>query len=141
MLTSLRQPRAIVGILLLLVLSMLAVGTTPRSVASITATALGAFRRSMVVAVPVTTTCSSETAAAGAGSEEGTMSTGINIGAIEREMAPILAKHRNSIFMNEALYRRVAALYDKRESLGLDPLTGARASFLGFAPQLGFLFR
>jgi peptidyl-dipeptidase Dcp len=41
--------------------------------------------------------------------------------AIEREMAPILAKHRNSIFMNEALYRRVAALYDKREGLGLDP--------------------
>jgi peptidyl-dipeptidase Dcp len=41
--------------------------------------------------------------------------------AIEREMAPILAKHRNSIFMNEALYRRVAALYDRRESLGLDP--------------------
>ncbi|KFG67798.1 M3 family metallopeptidase [Microvirga sp. BSC39] len=41
--------------------------------------------------------------------------------AIEREMAPVLAKHRNSIFMNEALYRRVAALYDKRESLGLDP--------------------
>ncbi|MGF9758811.1 M3 family metallopeptidase [Microvirga sp. 0TCS3.31] len=43
------------------------------------------------------------------------------IQAIEREMAPILAKHRNSIFMNEALYRRVAALYDKRESLGLTP--------------------
>ncbi len=42
------------------------------------------------------------------------------IQAIEREMAPILAKHRNSIFMNEALYRRVAALYDNRESLGLD---------------------
>jgi peptidyl-dipeptidase Dcp len=43
------------------------------------------------------------------------------IQAIEREMAPVLAKHRNSIFMNEALYRRVAALYDKRESLGLSP--------------------
>ncbi|HEU6441841.1 MAG TPA: M3 family metallopeptidase [Microvirga sp.] len=42
------------------------------------------------------------------------------IQAIEREMAPILAKHRNSIFMNEALYRRVAALCDNRESLGLD---------------------
>ncbi|MBF9196261.1 M3 family metallopeptidase [Microvirga terrestris] len=41
--------------------------------------------------------------------------------AIEREMAPVLAKHRNSIFMNEALYKRVAALYDKRESLGLNP--------------------
>jgi len=42
------------------------------------------------------------------------------IQAVEREMAPLLAKHRNSIFMNEALYERVAALYDKRESLGLD---------------------
>ncbi|MXQ13043.1 M3 family metallopeptidase [Microvirga makkahensis] len=42
------------------------------------------------------------------------------IQAVEREMAPILAKHRNSIFMNEALYRRVADLYDNRESLGLD---------------------
>ncbi|WP_262028744.1 M3 family metallopeptidase [Microvirga sp. Mcv34] len=41
--------------------------------------------------------------------------------AVEREMAPILAKHRNSIFMNEALYRRVAALYEKRDSLGLTP--------------------
>ena len=41
------------------------------------------------------------------------------IKAVEREMAPILAKHRNSIFMNEALYRRVASLYDKREGLGL----------------------
>ncbi|MBD2748468.1 M3 family metallopeptidase [Microvirga sp. BT688] len=41
--------------------------------------------------------------------------------AIEREMAPVLAKHRNSIFMNEALYRRVAALYEQRESLGLNP--------------------
>lgn len=39
--------------------------------------------------------------------------------AIEREMAPVLAKHRNSIFMNEALYRRVAALYEKREGLDL----------------------
>jgi peptidyl-dipeptidase Dcp len=41
------------------------------------------------------------------------------IQAVEREMAPILAKHRNSIFMNEALYKRVAALYEKRGSLGL----------------------
>ena len=43
------------------------------------------------------------------------------IQAVEREMAPILAKHRNSIFMNEALYRRVAALYEKRDGLGLTP--------------------
>lgn len=43
------------------------------------------------------------------------------IQAIERELAPVLAKHRNSIFMNEALYKRVAELYEKRESLGLTP--------------------
>ena len=30
--------------------------------------------------------------------------------AIEREMAPVLAKHRNAIFMNEALFRRVDAI-------------------------------
>ncbi|MGO4389001.1 M3 family metallopeptidase [Microvirga sp. 2YAF29] len=41
------------------------------------------------------------------------------IQAIERDLAPVLAKHRNSIFMNEALYKRVADLYEKRESLGL----------------------
>lgn len=43
------------------------------------------------------------------------------IQAIERELAPVLARHRNSIFMNEALYRRVADLYGKRESLSLTP--------------------
>jgi peptidyl-dipeptidase Dcp len=41
------------------------------------------------------------------------------IQAVEREMAPVLAKHRNSIFMNEALFRRVDALYNERENLGL----------------------
>jgi peptidyl-dipeptidase Dcp len=41
--------------------------------------------------------------------------------AIEREMAPRLAKHRNDIFMNEALFRRVEALYGRREALGLNP--------------------
>jgi peptidyl-dipeptidase Dcp len=43
------------------------------------------------------------------------------IQAVEREMAPVMAKHRNSIFMNEALYRRVKALYDQRDGLGLSP--------------------
>lgn len=43
------------------------------------------------------------------------------IQAVEREMAPVLAKHRNSIFMNEALFRRVEALYEERHSLGLNP--------------------
>ena len=43
------------------------------------------------------------------------------IQAVEREMAPVLAKHRNSIFMNEALFARVEALQADRDSLGLTP--------------------
>jgi peptidyl-dipeptidase Dcp len=39
--------------------------------------------------------------------------------AIEREMAPVLAKHRNAIFMNEALFRRVDAIHRARAGLGL----------------------
>ena len=31
--------------------------------------------------------------------------------AVEREMAPLLAKHRSAIFMNEKLFRRVAAIH------------------------------
>jgi peptidyl-dipeptidase Dcp len=41
--------------------------------------------------------------------------------AIERELAPVLAKHRNAIFMNEALFRRVDAIYQKRAELDLTP--------------------
>jgi peptidyl-dipeptidase Dcp len=40
--------------------------------------------------------------------------------AIEREMAPRLARHRNDIFMNEALFRRVETLH-RRDALGLSP--------------------
>jgi peptidyl-dipeptidase Dcp len=43
------------------------------------------------------------------------------IQAIEREMAPRLAKHRNAIFMNEPLFRRVETLYGRRDRLGLSP--------------------
>jgi peptidyl-dipeptidase Dcp len=38
---------------------------------------------------------------------------------IEREMAPVLAKHRNAIFMNEALFRRVDALHSRKSERGL----------------------
>jgi peptidyl-dipeptidase Dcp len=38
---------------------------------------------------------------------------------IERDVAPILAKHRNAIFLNEALFRRVASLKERQESLRL----------------------
>ncbi|MGO4706251.1 M3 family metallopeptidase [Microvirga sp. 2MCAF38] len=41
--------------------------------------------------------------------------------AIEREMAPLLAKHRNSIFMNEKLFTRVDALHKNRDGLSLTP--------------------
>jgi len=40
--------------------------------------------------------------------------------AIEREIAPRLSRHRSAIYMNEALYRRVAALFERRDELGLD---------------------
>lgn len=43
------------------------------------------------------------------------------IQAIEREMAPRLSRHRSAIFMDEALYRRVAALHARRDALGLSP--------------------
>jgi peptidyl-dipeptidase Dcp len=41
--------------------------------------------------------------------------------AVERDMAPLLAKHRSAIFMNEALFRRVDALHGRRAELGLTP--------------------
>jgi len=41
--------------------------------------------------------------------------------AIEREMAPVLSRHRNAIYLNEALYRRVEAVDAKKDSLGLTP--------------------
>ncbi|HYI91394.1 MAG TPA: peptidase M3, partial [Beijerinckiaceae bacterium] len=39
------------------------------------------------------------------------------IQAVEREMAPLLAKHRNAIYMNESLFRRVEALHGRSETL------------------------
>jgi peptidyl-dipeptidase Dcp len=40
---------------------------------------------------------------------------------IDKETAPKLAAHRDAIFLNPKLFARVQELYDKRESLGLDP--------------------
>ena len=40
---------------------------------------------------------------------------------IRAEKAPKLAKHQDSIYLNAKLYARVKALYDRRDSLGLDP--------------------
>src|SRR5437764_11596168 len=40
---------------------------------------------------------------------------------IEKETAPRLSAHRDAIFLNPKLFARVQELYDKRDSLGLDP--------------------
>lgn len=41
--------------------------------------------------------------------------------AVETELAPIVSAHFNEISMNEQLYRRVKAVYDNRDNLGLEP--------------------
>jgi peptidyl-dipeptidase Dcp len=40
--------------------------------------------------------------------------------AIDREMSPKLAAHHDAIFMNDKLWQRVKAIYDKRDTLKLD---------------------
>src|SRR5439155_27196611 len=40
---------------------------------------------------------------------------------IEKETAPEHSAHRDAIFLNPKLFARVQELYDKRDSLGLDP--------------------
>jgi peptidyl-dipeptidase Dcp len=49
------------------------------------------------------------------------------IQAIERDMAPRLARHWNDIHLNEKLFRRLDALYARRDGLGL---TGEQARVL-----------
>lgn len=39
---------------------------------------------------------------------------------IEREMAPLLARHWNEIYLNAALFKRINAVHGARDSLGLD---------------------
>lgn len=41
--------------------------------------------------------------------------------AVETEMAPVVSAHFNDISLNEKLFDRVKAVYEKRDSLGLDP--------------------
>ena len=41
--------------------------------------------------------------------------------AIEAEVAPLLAAHRDAIFLDPRLYARIKALYDVRPTLNLDP--------------------
>src|SRR5579875_2558040 len=41
------------------------------------------------------------------------------IEAIERDVSPLLARHSNALYLNRALYARIADLYARRETLGL----------------------
>jgi peptidyl-dipeptidase Dcp len=41
--------------------------------------------------------------------------------ALEREMSPLLAAHRNRVHLHEGLYARIKALWDRRAELGLSP--------------------
>ncbi|HMF06355.1 MAG TPA: M3 family metallopeptidase, partial [Methylocella sp.] len=49
-----------------------------------------------------------------------TAATNDAIQAIEREVAPKLARHRSALYLNEALFRRVDTLHKRREELGLE---------------------
>lgn len=41
---------------------------------------------------------------------------------VNKQMNPRLSAHRDNIIMNEALFEKVKAVYDSRESLNLDPM-------------------
>ncbi len=47
--------------------------------------------------------------------------TNDRLDAIDREMSPRLAAHIDAIYLNDKLFQRVKALYDKRATLELDP--------------------
>ncbi len=42
------------------------------------------------------------------------------IEAVERDVSPLLARHSNALYLNRALYARIADLYAKRSALGLN---------------------
>ena len=46
--------------------------------------------------------------------------TGAAIEAIEREISPLLARHSNAMYLDRALYARIADLYTRRDKLGLN---------------------
>ena len=45
--------------------------------------------------------------------------TGEAIEAIERDVSPLLARHSNAMYLDRALYARIADLYARRDALGL----------------------
>jgi peptidyl-dipeptidase Dcp len=46
--------------------------------------------------------------------------TSDEIEAIERDVSPLLARHSNALYLNRALYTRIADLYRRRDGLSLD---------------------
>ena len=46
--------------------------------------------------------------------------TSDEIEAIERDISPLLARHSNALYLNRALYARIADLYKRRDTLGLN---------------------
>ncbi len=46
--------------------------------------------------------------------------TSDEIETIERDISPLLARHNNALYLNRALYSRIAYLYDRRDTLSLD---------------------
>jgi peptidyl-dipeptidase Dcp len=45
--------------------------------------------------------------------------TGDALEAVERDVSPLLARHSNAMYLDRALYARIAALFERRASLGL----------------------
>ena len=46
--------------------------------------------------------------------------TSDEIEAVERDISPLLARHSNAMYLDRALYARIADLYARRDTLGLD---------------------
>jgi peptidyl-dipeptidase Dcp len=46
--------------------------------------------------------------------------TSDEIEAVERDVSPLLARHNNALYLNRALYARIADLYTRRDALSLD---------------------
>ncbi len=57
--------------------------------------------------------------------------------AVQREIAPLNAKHNSDIALNEGLFKRVAALHGQRDALNLDPERKRllERSYIGFTRQ------
>src|ERR1019366_6867712 len=56
--------------------------------------------------------------------------SGAAIEAVEREISPLLARHSNALYLNAKLYARIAALYRRREPLGLSADRDARQAMI-----------